>query len=321
MNPAVNGATAGFELRWVASDNETNLPADEMADPNDGSGQRKLRVMKQVFLTEQDVDSAGFTKYQSDQKELSVFLSPRGGEQFAAVTAKNIGRRLAIVWHGRVIAAPVVQSAITGRRVSISGNFSDAEAQQLLDLLNHRGQASTSTANPNSAAALDLSFGPVIERVITAVGDNLKGSEPDLDSGQLLNMPPGAEQWPTQPGEQWMYDHHAELFAASLGNRWRLVGKDVAVKVVSEAQWATISVGELRYALVSDREETRSGIETSPAYGFSLIELAEPANLSRTFAFQTSAGSLGLLQVVSLIENPPGVKLRYKLVRSAATAE
>ncbi|MBE0545379.1 MAG: protein kinase [Verrucomicrobia bacterium] len=131
-------AGVGFQFRWVAAAGDTNSPADLLPDPQDRSGERKLRVLREAVLTQDDIDSAGFSQSQSAQKELAVILNSRGGEKLAATTAKNIGRQLAIVWDGQVISAPVVQSAITGRKVSITGNFSDAEAQQLLDVLNRR---------------------------------------------------------------------------------------------------------------------------------------------------------------------------------------
>ena len=123
-----------FEFRWVASEADTSSPAEVLTD----ASQRTLRILPEVVLNSEDVESAGFTKYQSDQKELVVFLSPLGGQKFAKATTTNIGRQLAIIWHGRVISAPVIRAAITGRRVNISGLFNDAEAKQLLDLLNHR---------------------------------------------------------------------------------------------------------------------------------------------------------------------------------------
>jgi tRNA A-37 threonylcarbamoyl transferase component Bud32 len=130
-----------FQFRWVAAADDTNSPADELPDASDPEGKRQLRVLRPVILSSLDVDSAGFATYQSAQKELAVFLNPRGGEQFAKATRENVGRRLAIVWQGRVISAPVVRAEITGRRVTISGRFTEAEAQQLLDVLNHRQPA------------------------------------------------------------------------------------------------------------------------------------------------------------------------------------
>jgi hypothetical protein len=139
-------ANSTFQFRWVAADGDTNSPADVLPDASDPKGQRQLRVLRPVVLSEHDVDSAGFTQYQAEQKELAVFLNPRGGEKFARATAENIGRQLAIVWHGRVLSAPVVRAAITGRRMNITGRFSDAEAQELLNVLNHRGVSNNAPA-------------------------------------------------------------------------------------------------------------------------------------------------------------------------------
>lgn len=46
------------------------------------------------------------------------------------------------------------------------------------------------------------------------------------------------------------------------------------------------------------------------------VSASSEGDLPRTFAFQTPRGKRGLLQVVGLTENPPGVEIRYKLVQS-----
>ena len=137
---AERAARDQFQFRWVAAEDDTNSPADLLPAADNRVGPPKMRVLREVVLSSLDVDSAGFSQYGSDQKELSVFLSPRGGEKFAAATAQNIGRQLAIVWRGRVISAPVIRSEIPGRRVPIIANLSDSQALQLLDMLNHRVQ-------------------------------------------------------------------------------------------------------------------------------------------------------------------------------------
>jgi preprotein translocase subunit SecD len=50
----------------------------------------------------------------------------------------TIGRRLAIVWRGRVLSAPVIRTPISGPMLSVTGVMSDAETQVLLDLLNYK---------------------------------------------------------------------------------------------------------------------------------------------------------------------------------------
>ncbi len=127
-----------FQFRWVAVEGDTNSPADVLTNDSERPAGQKYRVLQEVVLTERDVDSAGLNQYQSDQKTVLVLLTDVGAKKFAAATAQNIGRRLAIVWNGHVISAPRIMSAITGKSVQITGLFTDAEAQQLLDLLNHR---------------------------------------------------------------------------------------------------------------------------------------------------------------------------------------
>ena len=127
-----------FQFRWVAADDDTTSPVDLLPDPSAGPGWPPLRVLRDVVLSSLDVESAGLTQYQSEQKTVEVFLTLRGGEKFAQATAQNIGHRLAIIWRGKVISAPVVQSEISTGRGQITGRFTDAEAQQLLDVLNHR---------------------------------------------------------------------------------------------------------------------------------------------------------------------------------------
>lgn len=139
-------ASSDFAFRWVAPINDTNSPADLLPNPNDLTGQSKLRVLKENLLTARDVESAGFTKYKEDEKELLIFLRPAGAAKFRDLTTTNIGRQLAIVWDGRVICAPVIQSAIVTPKVAISGRFTDHESELLLNVLNHRGSEQSESA-------------------------------------------------------------------------------------------------------------------------------------------------------------------------------
>ena len=159
--------TNEFLCRWVVSEDDTRSPVDILPDANDQTGRHKFRVLHEVIISSADVDSAGFSQYQSDRKELAVFLNPRGGEKFARATAENIGRQLAIVWRGRVIFAPVVQAAITGRRVSITGQFTEAEAQQLLDVLNQRQPVVAANAGltTNNATGTDPLLAARVNRI------------------------------------------------------------------------------------------------------------------------------------------------------------
>jgi RNA polymerase sigma factor (sigma-70 family) len=129
---------AGFEVRWVAAEGDESSPADMLADANTNVNPRQFRVLKEVVLHSGDVMSARFRNNEPAGGELLLELTTGGAEKLAQSTAGNVGRQLAIVWNNRVLAAPKVRTSITGPRVSITSMFTDAEAQTLLAVLNHR---------------------------------------------------------------------------------------------------------------------------------------------------------------------------------------
>ena len=142
-----------FQFRLVAEyDSGSPQSVDVLPDPSDRTGKATLRVLKPVLLDERDVESAGCTQFQSNPKTILVVLTKTGTQKIADITAPNIGRLLAIVWNGRVLCAPQINSAIKNNSVQITGQFTDAETQQLLDLLNHRVKPPVqTTASPAQA--------------------------------------------------------------------------------------------------------------------------------------------------------------------------
>ena len=59
-----------------------------------------------------------------------------GAKLFEKITSENIGETLAIFLDGQPISAPVIQEAIPGGQATISGNFTAAEARDLVRNLN-----------------------------------------------------------------------------------------------------------------------------------------------------------------------------------------
>ena len=143
--PQTTSPPAELEFRLVATEGDNNTPADELADPNDRTGQTKLRILKEVLLDSSAVASASLESGQSEDKTISVGLKSDATRKFSDITAANIGRRLAIVWRGRVLSAPVIRTKITGPAISVTGKMSDAECQVLLDLLNFKYAPSANT--------------------------------------------------------------------------------------------------------------------------------------------------------------------------------
>ena len=96
----------------------------EFKDPNN-----------KTVLTGTDLKDAKAIVGNGNQPLVSMEFSDEGGQKFAEVTARNVGKRIAITLDGEVLTAPVVQEAITGGRAQITGNRSMEEAQHLAILL------------------------------------------------------------------------------------------------------------------------------------------------------------------------------------------
>jgi len=88
-------------------------------------------------LTGADLESAevGFDRT-AGKPVVSLNFTKEGGQKFAEITKRNIGKPLAIVLDDEVISAPLVQGEITGGSAQISGQFSLEEAKNLSIQLN-----------------------------------------------------------------------------------------------------------------------------------------------------------------------------------------
>ena len=96
----------------------------EFKDPNN-----------KTVLTGTDLKDAKAIVGNGNQPLVSLEFSDEGGQKFADVTARNVGKRISITLDGEVLTAPTVQEAITGGRAQITGNRSMEEAQHLAILL------------------------------------------------------------------------------------------------------------------------------------------------------------------------------------------
>jgi len=119
VNEAINliGQTAQLEFA-------------ELGD-EEGSG------LKATGLTGADLVSAKVEFDRTSSKPVvALTFSKEGGEKFAEITERNIGKPLAIILDGLPISSPVVKEKILGGRAVISGNFTLDEAKKLAIQLN-----------------------------------------------------------------------------------------------------------------------------------------------------------------------------------------
>ncbi|KXP04997.1 hypothetical protein AXK60_12560 [Tsukamurella pseudospumae] len=74
--------------------------------------------------------SAGVPQNQG-QWVVNVELSDADAKAFTELTARNVGKQVAIALGGRVLSAPAINSPITGGQVQLSGGFDENSAKDL----------------------------------------------------------------------------------------------------------------------------------------------------------------------------------------------
>ncbi len=70
------------------------------------------------------------------EPEVSLEFNSEGAKLFEEITARNVGKPLAIFLDGQVISAPTVNEKITGGKAVITGRFNLKEAKTLVQRLN-----------------------------------------------------------------------------------------------------------------------------------------------------------------------------------------
>ena len=138
------GKTAVLEFKLV--DDTKNVqdaikdgpPAgDEILYGTSETGSREPYLVESPVLMTGDVvtDARVRPGARLEGPYVAVELDNRGADIFDAMTAENVGRRLAIVLDNTVYSAPVIKERIPGGHVQITGRFSMDEAHDLAIVL------------------------------------------------------------------------------------------------------------------------------------------------------------------------------------------
>lgn len=87
--------------------------------------------VEEPFLTITRLERAS-VEHQQTTWGLSIAMTKDDGEVFARWTEEHVGEQVAMIVGDEVVSAPAIQDAITGGEVSISGQYTQSEAQALL---------------------------------------------------------------------------------------------------------------------------------------------------------------------------------------------
>jgi preprotein translocase subunit SecD len=110
-------------------------PGSELLPSEDGASPALLVRRRSLVTGEMLTDAQQSFDQQTGQAVVTFRFNSQGARRFGDATSQNIGKRFAIVLDGKVISAPVIQSAITGGSGQITGNFTPETANDLAVLL------------------------------------------------------------------------------------------------------------------------------------------------------------------------------------------
>jgi preprotein translocase subunit SecD len=115
-------------LMWGASPFQTTQQGQELYE--------LIGVRPQVEMTGEVIEEASVNFDQAtNQPRVSMNMNSEGARRWSRITGANIGKPIAIVLDGYVYSYPNVESKIASGRSSISGLESQAEAQDLVNIL------------------------------------------------------------------------------------------------------------------------------------------------------------------------------------------
>jgi preprotein translocase subunit SecD len=115
----------------------TQILSGAEIDTSSTRGRRiKYLVQSQTLMTGDTIADA-MVRPATDLEGPYVALEfdARGAKQFDDLTARSVGKRLAIILDNTVYSAPVIRERISGGRASITGNFDIKEARDLAIVL------------------------------------------------------------------------------------------------------------------------------------------------------------------------------------------
>ncbi|MCE9613831.1 MAG: protein kinase [Lentisphaerae bacterium] len=191
-----------LQFRLVAEDNDST-PADEFADPNDQTGEKKLRVRRDVLFDETAVVRTQVTNTDAGT-ELRVKFTKPGWKSFAEVLASNSRERLAVLVDGEVRLVPEVRATFIHGNEEIGWTIDSSAVAEVITMALTSAARTTADAPPVEApiANVDSLERAAVEKVarklLAAMRDKddaaLKATACDLIPGWGDGLPVFAKE-------------------------------------------------------------------------------------------------------------------------------
>lgn len=97
----------------------------------------KYELDKNASISTSDIESVkdSIIKEMFNRVVIDIVLTPEGALKFEKVTTENIGKPIAIVVNKIILSAPIINSAISGGKLQISGSITEYEAKAIVKKL------------------------------------------------------------------------------------------------------------------------------------------------------------------------------------------
>ena len=95
------------------------------------AGEAPLYAEIDPVLEDRDFSSARVSADTDGPPQLTMCFAPQGRDRFERVAQANVGRRLVFLIRGRLLFAPIIDSADVPECVTINGHVSSEDADAL----------------------------------------------------------------------------------------------------------------------------------------------------------------------------------------------
>jgi hypothetical protein len=89
--------------------------------PYDNNGKISVLATPALVLRKADFKSASVQTYEDARMSIMFELHKEAADVFAKITGANIGKKLAVVFHDKILIAPFINESIRGGKMKIDG--------------------------------------------------------------------------------------------------------------------------------------------------------------------------------------------------------
>lgn len=99
---------------------------------------KNVKLEEKPSLTSKDILEVKKRTYRDELSEITIQFTKEATQKFYSLTKKNIGKPLAIVLGKQIVSMPTINTAIIGGTASITGDFTDAELDKMVERLKEK---------------------------------------------------------------------------------------------------------------------------------------------------------------------------------------